>query len=218
MSIFDAISDFFSGGSSSSSTKSRSSGRGSGGNKTATQTVKSGVDQFKSDLTMGLSTFGMSKERQAEKLSEMGYSPGAIDSYQARTEATKQRNLSMMSSGSDDNDRPAPVVETAPTTTTATTTVPTQTQQETQITDIAEEVPPAPKPQVIYVGGGGGGAPAKPDPVYKGRRIAPPAGATEAEAMEAGAKGRKATIGTTPVGLLREPETKGRRSLMGLIK
>lgn len=220
MSIFDAISDFFSGG--SSSKKERSSGRGSGGNKTATQTVKSGVDQFKSDLTMGLSTFGMSKERQAEKLSEMGYSPGAIDSYQARTEATKQRNLSMMSSGSDDNERPAPVVETAPTPTTTapTTTVPTQTQQETQVTDIAEEVPPAPAPQVIYVGGGGGSSrpPPKPDPVYKGRRVAPPAGATEAEAMEAGSRGRKATIGTTPVGLLREPETRGRRSLMGLIR
>lgn len=205
MSIFDAISDFFSGG--SSSKKERSSGRGSGGNKTATQTVKSGVDQFKSDLTMGLSTFGMSKDRQAEKLSEMGYSPGAIDSYQARTEETKQRNLSMMSSGSDDNDRPAPVVETTPTTTTTTDTTDTTV-------DIVAEVPETP----TMVRTSRPAPPPKPDPVYKGRRVAPPAGATEAEAMEAGARGRKATIGTTPVGLLREPETKGRRSLMGLIR
>ncbi len=193
------------GGGSSNKDKERSSGRGSGGGKTATQTVKSGIDQFKSDLTMGLSTFGMSKDRQAEKLSEMGYSPGAIDSYQARTEATKQRQLqSMMSSGSDDDDRPAPVVETTPTTTTATTTTP----------DIVAEVPEAPS----TVRTSRPAPPPKPDPVYKGRRVAPPAGATEAEAMEAGSRGRKATIGTTPVGLLREPETAGRRSLMGLIR
>lgn len=194
------------GGGGGNKNKERSSGRGSGGGKTATQTVKSGVDQFKSDLTMGLSTFGMSKDRQAEKLSEMGYSPGAIDSYQARTEATKQRQLQSMMSQRDDNDRPTPVVETAPTTTTATTTTTTP--------DIVAEVPETP----TMVRTSRPAPPPKPDPVYKGRRVAPPAGATEAEAMEAGSRGRKATIGTTPVGLLREPETAGRRSLMGLIR
>lgn len=202
MGFFDDLKAAFGGG--SSSKKERSSGRGSGGNKTATQAVKSGIDQFKSDLTMGLSTFGMSKEAQAEKLSEMGYSPGAIDSYQARTEETKQRNLSMMSSGSDDDDRPAPVVEEEPETTETTETTP----------DIVAEVPEAPS----TVRTSRPAPPPKPDPVYKGRRVAPPAGATEAEAMEAGSRGRKATIGTTPAGLLREPETAGRRSLMGLIR
>ncbi len=200
------FSDLFGGGGGNED-KERSSGRGSGGNKTNTKPVESGIDQFKSDVTMGLSTFGMSKDRQAEKLSEMGYSPSAIDSYQARTEATKQRQLQSMMSQRDDDDRPTPVVETEPTTTTTTETTETTP-------DIVAEVPETP----TMVRRSRPAPPPKPDPVYKGRRVAPPAGATEAEAMEAGSRGRKATIGTTPVGLLREPETAGRRSLMGLIR
>ena len=170
-------------------------------NDGGTRTYTAGITD---DLTMGLSTIGLGREAQAEKLSEMGYAPGAIEDFQYRTEQTKQRNLSMMSSGSDDDDRPTPVVETAPTTTTETTTTP----------DIVAEVPETPS----MVRTSRPAPPPKPDPVYKGRRVAPPAGATEAEAMEAGSRGRKATIGTTPVGLLREPETRGRRSLMGLIR
>jgi hypothetical protein len=45
-----------------------------------------------------------------------------------------------------------------------------------------------------------------------------PAGSREAEAMETGRRGRRATIGTMPRGLTTEPETAGRRSLMGLVR
>lgn len=71
--------------------KTRSAGRGSGSGKTASQAAKSVVSSISSDLKMGMSTFGMSKAAQAQKLSEMGYSPSAIDSYQARTAATQER-------------------------------------------------------------------------------------------------------------------------------
>lgn len=80
--------------SSSGSTASkpkRSAGRGSGANKTTTQFVKGAIAQRSTDLKMGLSTLFMNKGDQAAKLSEMGYSPKAIDSYQARTAASAAR-------------------------------------------------------------------------------------------------------------------------------
>lgn len=196
MSIFDAISDFFSGGSSDSAsggttragkdTSRTSAGRGSGRGKTARQTVKSTIDSLKSDISMGLSTFGQGKEQQAQSLREQGYSERAIQGYQERTAASQERLKSMMSSMNDSDDRPSPVVQTAPATT-------------------APAAPAAPEQDIGVPKG------ARPSGVSA-------AGATEAEAMEAGFRGRKATVGTTPVGLLREPETAGRRSLMGLIK
>ena len=72
-------------------TKKRSAGRGSGANKTPTQFVKGAIAQRSTDLQMGLSTLFMNKGDQAAKLSEMGYSPKAIDSYQARTAASAAR-------------------------------------------------------------------------------------------------------------------------------
>lgn len=50
--------------------------------------------------------------------------------------------------------------------------------------------------------------------VPKGAR---PAGAVEEATREAGMRGRRGTIATGARGLLREPETAARRSLMGLI-
>jgi hypothetical protein len=50
--------------------------------------------------------------------------------------------------------------------------------------------------------------------VPKGTR---PAGAVEEATREAGMRGRRGTIATGARGLLREPETAARRSLMGLI-
>ena len=89
--------------------KTRSAGRGSGSGKTVSQTAKSVVSSISSDIKMGMSTFGMSKAAQAQKLSEMGYSPSAIDSYQARTAATQERmrQQSLAQSQRDDNDKPA---------------------------------------------------------------------------------------------------------------
>ena len=51
--------------------------------------------------------------------------------------------------------------------------------------------------------------------VPKGAR---PAGAFEEATREAGMRGRRGTIATGARGLLREPETAARRSLMGLIR
>lgn len=107
--------------------------------------------------------------------------------------------------GDDRNDRTEPVAEPEP------APEPEPEVVEDPATTIVAQVPEP--PSFSYTPP----PPPKPDPVYKGRRVAPPAGATEAAAMEAGSRGRKSTIGTTPVGLLREPETR-RRSLMGLIR
>lgn len=104
-----------------------------------------------------------------------------------------------------DNDKPTPVAEPEP------APEPEPEVVEDPATTIVAQVPEPPSYSYTPP------PPPKPDPVYKGRRVAPPAGATEAAAMEAGSRGRKSTIGTTPVGLLREPETR-RRSLMGLIR
>ncbi len=91
----------------------------------------SGKPTIISDLQMGMSTFGMSKAAQAQKLSEMGYSPSAIDSYQARTAATQERmrQESLAKQQRDRDDRPA----------TSTPVVPKKTQAEIKKeTEIAE--------------------------------------------------------------------------------
>lgn len=183
--------------------KERSSGRGTGGGASV-------VDKIKTDISMGLSTIGQSGEQQAETLREQGYSDKAIKSYQERTAASLKQAQSMMSQ-SDDNDKPARAPEPEP-------EAEPEVVAEPTVPDIVTEVPQPPAPRVVYIGGGGGGGstrqPAKPDPVYKGRRIVPPSGRTEASAMEAGQRGRKSTIKTAPTGLLGEPEVR-RRSLMG---
>jgi len=69
----------------------RSAGRGSGEGKTIRQAAKSRLSSVTSDIKMGLSTFGQSKERQAQTLREAGYSERAIGSYQERTAASAAR-------------------------------------------------------------------------------------------------------------------------------
>jgi len=95
----------FCGGGGGSSTSSRSAGRGSGRGKSTRQTVKSAASSLATDIKMGLSTFGQSKEKQAQTLRDQGYSEKAISSYQERTEASKARAATTQR---DDNDRPAP--------------------------------------------------------------------------------------------------------------
>jgi hypothetical protein len=179
-----------SSGSRSTPTRRRSAGRGSGANRNLRQTVQGVTRNITTDLRMGLSTFGMSKERQAEKLSEMGYSPRAIDSYQARTAASRERmrQESMRSDyGNDDSPAPAPVSAPAPAPAPApTTTTPTPTP------------PPAPAP-------------------ISDDTSAPEEGSAE-EAVVEGAenrRGRASTIGTSAQGLLTTARTRRRRSLMG---
>jgi hypothetical protein len=116
--------------------QSKSAGRGSGSGKSATQTVKSAASSIATDVKMGLSTFGQSKEKQAQTLRDQGYSEKAIQSYQERTEASKARAAAM--SSNDNDDKPAKVVTTTTDTddtdtTTTTTTTDTTTERSTDI-------------------------------------------------------------------------------------
>jgi len=170
------------------SSRTRSAGRGSGANKNIRQFRQSAVSNVTTDLKMGLSTFGMNKADQAAKLSQMGYSPRAIDSYQARTAASAARRserLASRGSGGDDDNRPAPARVLAPAR--AGSNLPVRTS-------LTPTPPPAPS------------ADAEPEP-----------GSAE-EAVVEGAKtrkGRASTIATSPTGLLTTARTRRRRSLMG---
>jgi len=206
----------------------RSAGRGSGANRNLRQTAQAVTRNISTDLRMGLSTFGMSKDRQAEKLSQMGYSPKAIDSYQARTAATAARaaQQNMRTEYGNDDSRPAPAPTPtpppAPVTTAPTTPAPTPTPPpaptaptpiaEAPVTTTATSAPVTP-----------GGA---PEPVTVGQTSAA-SGEMDAAAIEAIAegpaekevaktarKGRRATIQTGPQGLLTAARTRRRRSLM----
>ena len=173
---------------------------------------------------MGLSTFGMSKERQAEKLSEMGYSSKAIDSYQARTAASQERMREQMArSNDDDNDKrpapaPAPAPVAAPVAAAPTPTPPPAPKPPTPIT--AAPVTTTATSAPVTPGGA-------PEPVTVGQTSAA-SGEMDAAAIEAVAegdaekkvaetarKGRRSTIQTGPQGLLTRARTRRRRSLMG---
>ena len=92
----------------------RSAGRGSGKGKTVRQTAKSTLSSITSDIKMGLSTFGQSKEKQAQTLREAGYSERAIGSYQERTAASAARaRAAAASGGGRDRSAPAPTGPTA---------------------------------------------------------------------------------------------------------
>jgi len=140
------------------------------------------------DLTMGLSTFGQSGERQAQTLRDRGYSDDVISDYQARTAASAARRserLASRGSGGDDDNRPAPARVLAPAR--AGSNLPVRTS-------LTPTPPPAPS------------ADAEPEP-----------GSAE-EAVVEGAKtrkGRASTIATSPTGLLTTAKTRRRRSLMG---
>ena len=178
---------------SSTPVKKRSAGRGSGANKTARQTVQSVTRNIGTDLKMGLSTFGMSKDRQAEKLSQMGYSPKAIDSYQARTAASRERMRESMSGGGYDYDG---------------SQAPDIPYKQTTAPDIPYKQTTAP--------GFTGQPPSAPAPIGEDMS-APEAGSAEEEVVEGAKKrkGRASTIATAPTGLLTTARTRRRRSLMG---
>ena len=135
---------------------------------------------------MGLSTFGQSKDRQAQSLRDQGYSERAIQSYQERTAATAARaaQQNMRTEYGNDDSRPTPVsapVATAPSAPSApATTTPTPTPPDAPSADAA----PGEAEQKV-----------------------------EAEAKSR--KGRASTIATAPTGLLTTARTRRRRSLMG---
>ena len=70
------------------------------------RTVYNVTGNIARDLTMGLSTFGQSKEKQAETLRSKGYSDDVIKDYQDRTAASQERMRQQMArNNDDDNDR-----------------------------------------------------------------------------------------------------------------
>ena len=208
----------------------RSAGRGSGANRNLRQTAQAVTRNISTDLRMGLSTFGMSKDRQAEKLSQMGYSPKAIDSYQARTAATAaraaQQNMRTEYGNDDRRPAPAPTPPRAPTPPPRTPTpppapTPTPPPAPTAPTPIAEAPVTTTATSAPVTPGGA------PEPVTVGQTSAA-SGEMDAAAIEAIAegpaekkvaetarKGRRATIQTGPQGLLTTARTRRRRSLIG---
>ena len=203
----------FCGGGSSSSTSSRSAGRGSGRGKSTRQTVKSAASSLATDIKMGLSTFGQSKEQQAQTFRDQGYSERAIQSYQERTAASMARALAEEKRTSKD-DKPAAVTSTPETTDTDDTADTTTTETTTKIT------PPPPAPDIgtdTVVDTG-------VDTTYRGGNVdvgdvidnRVVTSETEAEAIESTGKGRRSTIATSPKGLLGTGgATRPRRSLVG---
>ena len=95
------------------------------------------VKNITTDIKMGLSTFGMSKTAQKEKLME-DYSEGAVDDYQARSKASLARAIAEEKRISKKRSRQAATTTTTDTdtdtdTTTTTATTNTTTERETDI-------------------------------------------------------------------------------------
>jgi hypothetical protein len=226
MSFWSKVKDFFSGGSSKSSSSSSSKSRSSG--KGTKPTVKSTASSLATDIKMGLSTFGQSKEQQAQTFRDQGYSERAIQSYQERSAASLAAAQAEMDRISKDDNKSTATTTTETTTDTDTTTTTGTDTVLDQTTDAAldtvEEISEQTFTETpdLYVGdttgavsvgtAGGGVAEyeaAKPTSV----------GQAEDEALELMKKGRRATILTKPGGLLgagtEEGKTRRRRSLIG---
>lgn len=176
-------------GGGSSSTSSRSAGRGSGRGKSATQTVKSAASSLATDLKMGLSTFGQSKEQQAQTLRDQGYSERAITSYQERTAASMARALEEEKrlSKSDKSPAPAPAPEPEP-----------EPEPEVEVTPEPEITPPPAPPPV-------GDTSVSYDP-----------GPAETAVIEKAEEktGQAGTIKTSSKGLTTTAKTRRRRSMI----
>ena len=183
---------------------------------TAERAVYSATGNLARDITMGLSTFGQSKEKQAETLRSKGYSDDVIKSYQERSAASMARALAEEKRTSKD-DKPASVTST--TTTTGTTDTGTTTTVPPKPT-ISTPTPPPPPPDI----GTGTVVDTGADTTYKGGNVdvgdvvdnRVVTSETEAEAIESTGKGRRSTIATSPKGLLGTGSaTRPRRSLVG---
>ena len=197
------------------------------GGKGTKPTVKSTASSLATDIKMGLSTFGQSKEQQAQTFREQGYSEKAIQSYQERSAASLAKAQAEMDRISKSDSKPAPVPPRSPGPTPKPpvidepeTVLPTEvdeplttvedisTQTFTDTADFAGDVTAG-----ASVGTAAGGVEqyeaAKPTSV----------GQAEDEALELMKKGRRATILTKAGGLLgtgeEEGKTRRRRSLIG---
>jgi len=167
--------------------RTRSAGRGSGRGRTLRQTIQSTGSSIATDLKMGFSTFGQSKEKQAATLKAAGYSDSAIRSYQDRTAASQERMRQSMMSSSDDDKRDS-------------------SSKYQAVADQIESQPP-----------GMGAAPQLTAPPAPSADAKPEAGSAEEAVVEGAKKrkGRASTIQTAPSGLLTRAKTRRRRSLLG---
>jgi len=205
--------------------------RSSGGKGTA-PTVKSTASSLATDIKMGLSTFGQSKEKQAQTFRDQGYSERAIQSYQERSAASLARAKAEQDriSKSDSGSRPAPAPEPpaptpeppAPTPPAPPTTVlpPEVDEPLTTVEDISTQT--FTETPDLYVGDTTGapsvGTAAGGVAEYEAAKPTS-VGEAEDEALDLMKKGRRATILTKPGGLLgtgeEEGKTRRRRSLIG---
>jgi len=178
---------------------------------------------------MGLSTFGQSKEQQAQTFRDQGYSERAIQSYQERSAASMARALEAASK-SDNDSKPAPAPEPpaptpeppAPTPPAPPTTVlpPEVDEPLTTVEDISTQT--FTETPDLYVGDTTGapsvGTAAGGVAEYEAAKPTS-VGEAEDEALDLMKKGRRATILTKPGGLLgtgtEEGKTRRRRSLIG---
>ena len=154
-------------------------------NEGGTRTYTGGI---RDDLTMGLSTIGLTGEAQAEKLAEMGYAPGAIEDYQYRTAQTQAAN--QPPPPNDDNDRPAREIPPQP-------PVIVEPEPEVEVTPEPEITPPPAPPITVS------------DTSYD------PGPAETAVIEKAEEKtGQAGTIKTTTKGLTTTAKTRRRRSMI----
>ena len=169
------------------------------------------------DVTMGLSTFGLTGQAQIDKLVESGYSESAAKDYQARTAATQAANAAAAASNNDDNDNNSSSTTTTTTETddsgddggdddgvgtSATNTTTLDTSSDGTSTDITA----------------GGTGTASSGVAEAEQIIANADGPAEAAVAETAKKGRRGNIQTTSQGLLNtedDPNLRRRRSLMG---
>ena len=149
------------------------------------------VENVKSDLSIGLSTIGQSKEKRAETMKDAGYSDAAIKDYEDRTEASAAKHKEIQDRLRQNKKKREKREEREKT---------QKVAADAAADDAAADVDTTPMP------------PAAPSSTAQ-----PEAGsAEEAVVKEAeDKKGFAGTIETTPAGLLAPPKTRKKRSLMG---
>jgi len=169
------------------------------------------------DLSMGLSTFGLTGQAQIDKLVESGYSESAARDFQARTEATKKRMAeSPPGGGGDDNNSSTTTTTTEDDTSTDDTTTTADDGVGTSATNTTTlDTSSSGTSDNITAGGTGTAA----SGVAEAEQIIAQAdGPAEAAVAETAKKGRRANIQTTSQGLLTDEDElnlRRRRSLMG---
>lgn len=171
---------------------------------------------FADDISMGLTTFGLTGQAQIDKLVESGYSESAAKDFQARTAETKKRNATITTNDDDDNNS----------STTTTTTEDDTSTDDTTTTDDGGVGTSATNTTTLDTTSSGtsdnitaGGTGTASSGVAEAEQIIAQAdGPAEAAVAETAKKGRRANIQTTSQGLLSDeddPNLRRRRSLMG---